>query len=520
MAPRSQNTMLRAIVAAIPVLALGIALSIGLGAVIDARIEVTRERDFEREANEATNAITREIERHARAFDDIDLFAESTWPGDLDEWQQFVSGRLHQDTLPAFSASAGAIERVPPDRVDEVIARETESTGTPFTISPLGPIADNADRLVLTRSEIESVGALSVRGLELTYVATSLGIELPATGDELVVVSLDDAPSPLTSLLGLSSEDVEASPISGTDAIFIRDVTVDDEVVGYVFALIRLGNLLSSAVDETSASINISVRAMEFNNARNVGEYLDGVDVSYGDASYMSERTESIAGLTWQIAVWTDDEFGADIGAVGPVQALGAGLALTLALAGLVAVRRHHRSTLEAAEFETSLQKTLAETDALTGLLNRQGLSSRFAEIGLDQVGASVFFIDVDDFKHVNDQHGHTSGDRVLISIGERLRSAARSGDLIARLGGDEFLAVCPGLIDPDIVDRIADRMTASISEIDQPCEVQVSVGVAIRAPGTGSDLPELLLMADEQMYQAKKSGENAARVWHSDSVV
>src|SRR5690606_37803124 len=92
----------------------------------------------------------------------------------------------------------------------------------------------------------------------------------------------------------------------------------------------------------------------------------------------------------------------------------------------------------------------LALRDALTGLRNRRYLDERLDELlGRSAGPIAVIFIDLDDFKLVNDTHGHDVGDAVLAAVGERLSGSARTSDIVARLGGDEFVMVCVDVDDP-----------------------------------------------------------------------
>ncbi|MEU3457886.1 bifunctional diguanylate cyclase/phosphodiesterase [Micromonospora sp. NPDC006766] len=157
-----------------------------------------------------------------------------------------------------------------------------------------------------------------------------------------------------------------------------------------------------------------------------------------------------------------------------------------------------------------------ATHDALTGLSNRRHLldegttqlTTRYA----DGVTALVL-IDLNHFKEVNDTLGHGAGDRVLMQVADRLRDAARPGDLVARLGGDEFAVLLRGLPAPAIAAHRADALLAALHEpIDldgMRISVEASGGIAA-APASGG-MPELLRRADVAMYQAKRSGRRTA---------
>jgi diguanylate cyclase (GGDEF)-like protein/PAS domain S-box-containing protein len=151
-----------------------------------------------------------------------------------------------------------------------------------------------------------------------------------------------------------------------------------------------------------------------------------------------------------------------------------------------------------------------AHHDPLTSLPNRKDFTQRLT-IALDDGDAlAVAFIDIDDFKVINDSLGHGAGDRLLMAVAERLRRVLRPSDALARFGGDEFTALLEGVGDPVQALRVADRLGASLRapfEIDgQQRFVTASVGVVLG--GRGDDAEELLRDADSAMYRAKELGK------------
>ena len=153
----------------------------------------------------------------------------------------------------------------------------------------------------------------------------------------------------------------------------------------------------------------------------------------------------------------------------------------------------------------------LATHDSLTGLVNRShfveaaGQALRRGERHSRLVG--MVFVDLDDFKRVNDIGGHSLGDRVLYAVGARLRHAVRSADLVARIGGDEFAVLCEDLVSPEQAQVVAHRIASALSEsleLDgQRWTVAASVGAAID-DGATDDAEELLDRADRAMYEIK----------------
>ena len=164
----------------------------------------------------------------------------------------------------------------------------------------------------------------------------------------------------------------------------------------------------------------------------------------------------------------------------------------------------------------------LALHDPLTRLLNRGGFSERFS-ILIDTAMASaqhlaVYYLDLDGFKLINDTHGHTTGDKLLAAVADRLRAATREGDVVARMGGDEF-AVVQLFPTPDhaAMQEFAQRMLAAVADPfrlgEIRCAVSVSAGVALY-PDHGMAAPELLQYADTALYRAKAAGKRTFRIY------
>lgn len=163
-----------------------------------------------------------------------------------------------------------------------------------------------------------------------------------------------------------------------------------------------------------------------------------------------------------------------------------------------------------------SLMAYRAMYDGLTGLPNRRLFEDRALmafsrqQRQPDQLCA-LLFLDLDDFKRVNDQHGHKAGDAVLVAAARRALAAVRQNDTVARWGGDELIVLLEQ-ISRDMLETIAQRLRSSIQEaIDfegRTLQVGVSIGVAIY-PEDGADLDQLLHAADGQMYGDKTIRKN-----------
>lgn len=144
-------------------------------------------------------------------------------------------------------------------------------------------------------------------------------------------------------------------------------------------------------------------------------------------------------------------------------------------------------------EAQSALLRRLAETDALTQLLDRSTLAARMSEHAPD---AAVLLIDLDGFKLYNDRRGHEEGDRLLVAFADALRASIRRHDLAFRLGGDEFLVLLPGA-DQSVAEEVLTGLRQRWSQAGTP--VSFSAGIAATEP-------DLVRRADERMYRDKRS--------------
>ncbi|MGN3975419.1 putative bifunctional diguanylate cyclase/phosphodiesterase [Tsuneonella sp. SYSU-LHT278] len=169
------------------------------------------------------------------------------------------------------------------------------------------------------------------------------------------------------------------------------------------------------------------------------------------------------------------------------------------------------------------LARKLAETDPLTGSLNRRSIVPASEKLlsQADAAGQAVAFmmVDLDNFKSINDLNGHQAGDRLLCITADRIRALLPRGSLLARLGGDEFACAVP--YDPRFADRIDQLAGTLIERVGEPSEhdglslgITVSIGIASNLDERGAvaapaDVLTLVHRADMAMYHAKKQGKN-----------
>ena len=161
-----------------------------------------------------------------------------------------------------------------------------------------------------------------------------------------------------------------------------------------------------------------------------------------------------------------------------------------------------------------------ATTDSLSGLANRAAFRTRLQDVlartNRRRGNQAVLFVDLDDFKDVNDTLGHAAGDELLRVVAGRLLETVRPGDLVARLGGDEFALLLDSLIEPDAALRVAERVVTALAKPVQIGEhwahVGASVGLAIRTERSTFD--GLMREADVAMYAAKAKGKNRVEAY------
>lgn len=156
----------------------------------------------------------------------------------------------------------------------------------------------------------------------------------------------------------------------------------------------------------------------------------------------------------------------------------------------------------DAARTAFGLQR-LAYRDGLTGLWNRRAYDDRLMALS-EEADGSALMLDVDEFKAINDAHGHEKGDRVLVAVGEAILASIRPVDFGARFGGDEFVVLLPGMEIAEATE-VAERIRARIeTELADP-PVTVSIGVG----PLGDDTRRTGLMIDRALYEAKTGGRN-----------
>lgn len=176
-------------------------------------------------------------------------------------------------------------------------------------------------------------------------------------------------------------------------------------------------------------------------------------------------------------------------------------------------------------EVEIARLKNLVYRDELTGMLNRRGFNEEagrvfkyiYSKHGLslsrqgDTLPFSIVFIDIDDFKKVNDKYGHDEGDKVLKHTAKVMDRILRKNDIYARWGGEEFVVALPQSNKETAV-KVAEKLCNAFADSKiklggKPVQVTMSVGIVMHSDET--TLPQMIEKADQAMYKAKKKGKN-----------
>lgn len=173
----------------------------------------------------------------------------------------------------------------------------------------------------------------------------------------------------------------------------------------------------------------------------------------------------------------------------------------------------------ESLEEQRERLEQLSRTDPLTGLQNRRSFDEDlvrvFNEAGRTNAPVSILILDIDQFKSINDSHGHAVGDAALLHLAYALKSTCRNTDVVARLGGDEFCCLLNHTTSDEAM-ILCKRIHAAVAEIlvdGHP--ITVSIGLSVRTKDRSISCHEIMTEADKALYAAKQSGRNTTAIWH-----
>ncbi len=438
---------------------------------------------------------------HLHELDEAVDFVTAVFPSDVEEYRRFFGSSVLAEKLSKLDPGVFVVERIDLDGVGALESREHALGNDDFTVQILEPPSTDS-YLVVTRTEKDvTLGQLSIEGLEISSLVSEL-LESDAPPAGQLIKPLDDN-SLLTQLL-VSGQvgEVAASPATIVAVTNSIPDTATGETIAWVLRLFDPRTLLTGLDANVDRRLNVEVSMDVLDSPVTLGETDE--PLLFADAPLAAEVTTTTSGLTWTTRIWASSEFGV------PTKLLDQGATWTFGLLVTSAVmigavwRAVQEFRLSRANFELEHARTLASTDSLTGLLNRQGFIDGVRELDPGMCG-TLFFIDLDGFKQVNDTRGHEAGDTVLREAATLLSSQFRSVDLVGRFGGDEFAVFTPELVDDEHHARLSERVIESLSVLED--EVSCSVGATTKGPHDPVDVLELIRRADEAMYRAKQRG-------------
>ncbi|MGI9606077.1 MAG: GGDEF domain-containing protein [Acidimicrobiales bacterium] len=438
-------------------------------------------------------------------------FISATHPSPLRQFERFLANdgsAEGEGEGEGLDLSIMFLERVEPEDLDALIDREQRLGQPDFGVLGLGRVPGEP-HLIITRTvrDLNLLG-FPARGLDLSLARKRLVPgALPTDGIE--IWGLDS-----NVVLDTVSERVEGDPTPlgegfATVIITLGGPVHDDrgELTGWALSFIDVDRLRGDITVPEGMSANLSLSGM-------VGSILHiGPEAASDNETVLSTQTAIATGsLLWTIDAGADGTFGPGTGLLDQSRTWLIGLGITVFAAVAAMSRQITRRRLDLAAFELEHARTLASTDALTGLLNRMGFVDSTRVVDASEP-ATLFFVDLDGFKGVNDRNGHEAGDLVLREVASAVRNVFRPDDLVGRLGGDEFVIFTPGTTGREYEREICSRIQDVVDGLE--ANITCSIGVAARAAGLKTDVKTLMRTADEAMYEAKRAGGSRSTLSH-----
>lgn len=292
-----------------------------------------------------------------------------------------------------------------------------------------------------------------------------------------------------------------------------------ENLIGWVYSAFRMRGFIASLYERPDPGLSLAI----YDGADPAGAallYRSGAFKgarSHEDARLTATEYLVTAGHTWTLVLGMGDNFynRFDRSVTRVIAVTGVCLSTLLALLVWFIVNGRSRA-LQLATAMTEELRQMARRDPLTGLPNRALFSERvqqaLAHAKRHGQRLAMIFIDLDDFKPVNDGHGHAVGDRVLQEVARRVQGAIRDTDTVGRIGGDEFVVLAPELSNVDAAFALAEKIRQIVR---QPCNIDglvltlsCSLGAAVY-PDDGIDEIGLMKAADHAMYRAKAQGRD-----------
>lgn len=293
----------------------------------------------------------------------------------------------------------------------------------------------------------------------------------------------------------------------GSGLIYRYPVFIEDQYWGVVSTVINTDAFLKAAFDDMPPSDYEFAVRVKANSSQKQKAFYGNDSLFTNPASFYMESEVPNGEWEWAIHRKTTN---ASIYFISLMRIME--LVATILLAGSIYLFLRERSKLS--------QEALY--DSLTGLANRRLISDRMsrelAQADRSNKLMAVMFVDLDDFKVVNDKYGHDFGDQLLKTVARKLMQCVRVVDTVGRLGGDEFVVVLAGFNQSEdasiAVDNVMKTFDYPILVDASNIKVNLSIGVAIYTPRSNENTNDLMKKADKALYEAKDAGKNCYRIY------
>ncbi len=479
-------------------------------AVQQQRAATQRAEDrFESQVETIERSLSAAISKRINEFNVGLDFVSSSSTIDSEQFQAFLRQRSGNRSAPVEGDPGFAISEFVAD-LDALEAREQAAGRTEFSVfAPLPSVAP--ERVIITHLERDiPVMGRSFIGFDVTGFQGILqpdGI-LETTSEVFAQVTTISELFGAFRLTGTTTPD-EDTYDEGVIYLIARYETLDGSISGYITRLESIADIIEDVRAQIGDGFRLSANLGQdapiavIDKRSDTGDYLISRLAVVGTSR---DEIIDLAPLQLELAASTELVDRGRGFANARLWTIGIGSAL--ALAGFAIMRAHQARRLADAGVELEIAQTMASTDPLTGLLNRQGLVD-VTENPVPQPGV-LLFIDLDNFKLVNDEDGHAAGDRVLRRIGSALRQLVRNNDAVCRLGGDEFLVFLPSPVDDERIAELESLILSAVRSIDE--RISASIGSATRTSEHMLPIENLLRKSDAAMYADKRSKKTPAR--------
>ncbi|HZC53513.1 MAG TPA: EAL domain-containing protein [Mycobacterium sp.] len=510
---------------ALTVLVVGLAGSVAVGVRWTQSAEKLDRQSFQAAATGISGAVTTALRRN------VDLVATARTFVGLNPSVDNAGLRLWFNSLGAAERYPGALGVIYVQRVQRsglaAFRRVVKNDPAPVSIDmpfQLMPAGDRSEYCLLRLSVVPQVattpGSSTVfpPGLDLCQVP-GVKRELDADGRTdyfgVVPASVAAAAIPANAVLTGATAQVArsafiAAPVYRDGTLPATAVAGQQSVLGWVTAWFDAGAVVADAT-RSERRLTVTVAHADGTNPPMVLTQRDGTHPK----GHLSRVVVDADGR-WTITVAGSLNGAASPAFQGWILSIGGAVA-TLLLVGIILLLGSGRTrAMMLAHRRTAQMRHQALHDALTGLPNRALIMDRANQMlnraRHSQTQVAALFIDLDDFKDINDTLGHSAGDELLQAVAQRLTRALRQSDTVGRLGGDEFVVLTDGpslLAGPELVaQRVAEVLHEpfELAASDTPYEITASVGLAV---GVYDSAEDLLRNADVALYEAKAAGKD-----------